>query len=258
MLHIKHIFIYPVKSLPGVAVESSEIDKKGLINDREWMLVDPNGNFITQRKFPQMTHIVAELSQNKLGFNFHGQKIDINNEDFSIPGKATLWDDIVDVLQTTHQVNTFLSDILKTKCSLVKIHPSAKRSTTLNNGFVKLNDRQPLLIVNTNSLNAFNNHLANPITFSNFRPNIVYDGKTPFEEENWEHFNIGNLKMKGEGACKRCKMINIDQENGLANPLILKTLGEAQKGKSKGIPFGLLASPLNEGSIKINDIIEVL
>ncbi|MCH7963957.1 MAG: MOSC N-terminal beta barrel domain-containing protein [Bacteroidetes bacterium] len=51
---ITGIYIYPIKSLGGISLQSSAVEERGLQYDRRWMLVDEVNHFITQRSFPQM------------------------------------------------------------------------------------------------------------------------------------------------------------------------------------------------------------
>jgi uncharacterized protein YcbX len=46
---ITALHTYPVKSCRGIALTRARIDATGLADDRHWMLVRPNGRFVTQR-----------------------------------------------------------------------------------------------------------------------------------------------------------------------------------------------------------------
>jgi uncharacterized protein len=54
MLQISELYIYPIKSLGGIAKETVEITNTGLKHDRRCMLVDDNNMFLSQRTHPQM------------------------------------------------------------------------------------------------------------------------------------------------------------------------------------------------------------
>ena len=54
MLSISQLYIYPVKSLGGIAVNTALVTERGLENDRRFMLVDEEGLFLTQRERPSM------------------------------------------------------------------------------------------------------------------------------------------------------------------------------------------------------------
>ena len=49
MLTLTEINIYPIKSLAGISLQSSEVEGRGLKYDRRWVLVDAANTFYTQR-----------------------------------------------------------------------------------------------------------------------------------------------------------------------------------------------------------------
>ncbi|MDQ7015948.1 MAG: PGPGW domain-containing protein, partial [Gammaproteobacteria bacterium] len=51
---ISSLIIYPCKSLRGISLDSVLLEARGLQDDRRWMVVDSNGEFITQRQQPRM------------------------------------------------------------------------------------------------------------------------------------------------------------------------------------------------------------
>lgn len=81
MLQISQLFVYPVKSLGGVPVATSEITNKGLKYDRRWMLVDDHLSCIAQREFPQMSLLKVQIGN---GFLTISDKF-FNNSDLIIP-----------------------------------------------------------------------------------------------------------------------------------------------------------------------------
>jgi hypothetical protein len=54
--------VYPVKSCRGIALESSPVGERGLAFDREWMIVDDDGRFVTQRDLPRLALIEPSLT----------------------------------------------------------------------------------------------------------------------------------------------------------------------------------------------------
>src|SRR5687768_11805901 len=56
------LFIYPVKSLRGIPLETAELDALGLVGDRRFLVVDESGRFLTQRVLPRMALIETALS----------------------------------------------------------------------------------------------------------------------------------------------------------------------------------------------------
>ena len=66
MLTVSQLFIYPIKSLGGIAVTSATVTDRGFQYDRRWMLVDENNCFLTQRELPQMALLQVALSEDGL------------------------------------------------------------------------------------------------------------------------------------------------------------------------------------------------
>ncbi len=85
-MKLTEINIYPIKSLKGISLQESLVEKRGLAFDRRWMLVDENNKFLTQREMPKMATLEVEIEKNKVLFgqyliaeNF-GEKVGINDK----------------------------------------------------------------------------------------------------------------------------------------------------------------------------------
>src|SRR5512136_2985267 len=68
------ITLYPVKSLAGINVTRWPVTKTGLRYDRKWMLVDNAGQFLSQRKLPQMALIKTALTDSHLILSASGME----------------------------------------------------------------------------------------------------------------------------------------------------------------------------------------
>jgi molybdenum cofactor sulfurtransferase len=55
------IYLYPIKSCAPQAVTSWPLGPNGLLYDREWALVGPDGSVITQKRLPKMTQLQPEV-----------------------------------------------------------------------------------------------------------------------------------------------------------------------------------------------------
>ena len=70
---------------------------------------------------------------------------------------------------------------------------------------VSFADAYPFLIIGEKSLEDLNSRLAAPVPMNRFRPNFVFDGGTPFIEDTFNYFKIGNIKFQGSKTmCKMC------------------------------------------------------
>src|SRR5205823_5468234 len=55
--YVSGLFVYPVKSCAGTALDVAELGERGIVHDREFMVVDRAGHFLTQRQLPRMALI---------------------------------------------------------------------------------------------------------------------------------------------------------------------------------------------------------
>jgi uncharacterized protein YcbX len=65
-IRLSQLYIYPVKSMAGIPLATSEVDAMGLQHDRRWMLVDRDGQFMTQRTHPHMVLIRPAIRDGRL------------------------------------------------------------------------------------------------------------------------------------------------------------------------------------------------
>src|ERR1700754_1817318 len=66
MTIITELNIYPVKSCRGIALDRARITATGFRHDREWLIVDANDRFVTQREAPRMALIVTAVTDTAL------------------------------------------------------------------------------------------------------------------------------------------------------------------------------------------------
>jgi len=53
-MNVSQLYIYPVKSLGGIALNTVTVTDRGFEYDRRWMLVDENNRFVSQREVAEM------------------------------------------------------------------------------------------------------------------------------------------------------------------------------------------------------------
>ncbi len=116
---------------------------------------------------------------------------------------------------------------------------------------VSLADAYPLLIIGQSSLDDLNDRMKTPVPMNRFRPNVVFTGGEPFEEDTWSRFTIGNLLFAGVKPSKRCVLIS-RPETATKGPEPLATLSTFRK-KDNGVYFGQNVIPIKTGEISIGD-----
>jgi len=261
-MHLSDIIIYPVKSLAGIHLKESLVQKKGLQYDRRWMLLDKDGKFLTQREVPEMALIIPEINNGTLSFR-HAKKdfgkIEIRINSQAGPNKKVqVWEDEVMAQSVNKEANKWFSEIFEFNCELVRIEEDAIRKNI--NGKPERNvsfaDSQAFLIIGENSLADLNSRLETPILMNRLRPNFVFSGGEPYVEDTWSSYKIGKVEIENVKPCGRCILTTVDQELGKktsAEPL--RTMSTYRKVGNK-ILFGMLGKVANgqgEEYIKVGD-----
>lgn len=267
-LYLSEIFIYPIKSLGGISLKESFVEKKGLQFDRRMMLVDENGLFMTQRTYPKMALFKTQIQDDFL-------IVTLSNSDYSIKLslmpeitngsqkiKVKIYSDDCYAIKVSNEADDFFSEILSTKCQLVYMPENQSRVVDKDKKYVQddhsvsFADGFPFLIIGQASLDELNRRLSEPISMNRFRTNFVFANGRPFEEDNWKDFFIGDIKFRAVKPCARCVITTIEQETAIKSEEPLKTLSTFRKFDNK-ILFGMNLVTYGEGKVKVGDSIKI-
>lgn len=256
---VKEIYIYPIKSLAGISVQSAQAEEMGFENDRRWMLIDAENQMLTQREHRIMSQFYPQISEGKITITFQDQEHEFSiNEHLQNSLEVNVWDDKSEVVEVNHGTSKWFSQHLGFECKLVKIiknggrkHESSKLKETFN---VSLADGYPYLLIGSKSLDFLNDKLHEKITIKRFRPNIVVSSENPHEEDDYKTFAIGEVQFKNIKPCRRCVMVNNDPENGRLKKEPLKTLSK-YRNVDNSVLFGTNIVSLNAGNIKVGDAV---
>jgi uncharacterized protein len=260
-LRLSEIWIYPVKSLGGIPLKSAEILEKGFAYDRRWMLIDEQRNCMTQRVYPQMAllRLSMEYSGNDVVFNvaYNGDSIKIFfKQAIGSIINATIWDDQVEVVEVSSEHSEWFSAQLGIRCTLVFFPEENARPVDvryqMNKEHVSLADAYPFMILGDATLADLNARLEQPVPMNRFRPNLVFTGGEPFEEDTWENFRIGSKRFKGVKLCARCVLTTVDQETGQKSKEPLATLAKYRNRDGK-VLFGQNVIAIDHGKIYEGD-----
>ncbi|ERM84771.1 hypothetical protein P872_23980 [Rhodonellum psychrophilum GCM71 = DSM 17998] len=264
-MFLKDIYIYPIKSLGGIRLESAMLEEKGFQYDRRWMLVDENGLFCSQRTLPQMALLQVQLEANGLLVNVKtdpNQKIHIpfeNSNEEEI--RVEIWEDQVVAQVLDAAINEWFSGQLRTKCRLVVMNNKANRRLkpkyAVHNEEVSFADGMPYLIIGQSSLDDLNEKLDIPVPMDRFRPNLVFSGGEAFLEDGWDKIRIGEATFKITKPCARCVMTTIDQNSGIKNKEPLKTLSK-YRTVGNNVMFGQNMLLLGGEKVQIGDLITAI
>jgi hypothetical protein len=277
MLRVTGIFIYPVKSCSGYAVSNWGITRYGLRHDREFLVVDQQWSFLTQRAQPKLALVQTFPERDllrlrapnlpEMTFPWFGSP-----EDHPIESKRSvaIWRDQVEVDDCGDEIAEWFSAHLGCKARLVRmgyryrrlVQPEkvpAVHQEALGIREVGFADAYPFLIISEASLADLNHRLAQPIPMNRFRPNIVVGGALdPYAEDQWQSIDIGSLRFRNGAPCIRCIVTTTDQITLERDPEPLKTLATYRRNSDGGVNFGMnFFCESSTGTIRVGDLIRL-
>lgn len=263
-LVLSEIWIYPIKSLAGIRLKKANVKQKGLEHDRRFMLVDETGRFLTQREHPGMALFNVSIANDLLTIESRTsrQTLTIALEPSGGEGlPVQIWDDEVEALEIDPSFSDWFSKEMKINCKLVYFPETNRRDVDPKYARAKeqvsLADGYPCLVIGQSSLDDLNNRLEIPLPMKRFRPNFVFTGGAPFEEDEWKNFKIGKNRFVGVKPCARCVLTTVDPETGIKGKEPLATLATYRRRENK-ILFGQNLIPIDYDEVCEGDEIELL
>jgi len=247
---IAALYVYPVKSCRGIRLAAATMTERGLAYDREWMIVDASGRFLSQREVPALALIRTALSAAAL------ELADSDGSTLSIPfarqgptREVTVWRDTVPAIDQGDEASAWLSGRLGREVRLVRFDPAVRRGcnkvyvgeSEARTGFA---DAYPLLVLSEASLADLNARLAAPLPVNRFRPNVLLAGCEAYDEDHIDEIAAGAIRMKLVKPCTRCQITTTDQQTAERGREPLATLGSYRMNTAlEGVTFGVNAIP---------------
>ncbi len=260
---LSEIFIYPVKSLAGIKVSNWTVNKKGLLHDRKWMLIDSNKQFLSQRRLPEMVLIKTQLTENQLILSTETSgsvTLPLYPDSGSVIN-TTIWHDQCLAHTTTPEVDQWLSDFLDIECQLVYQPDIAIRpvdpdyaSITDQVGFA---DGFPFLIISSASLASLNQEMKQQLPIERFRPNLVISQCESYAEDSWREISINNINFRLPKPCSRCSVPTINTQTARIGKEPLTTLNRLRKW-NKHVYFGQNALHGSTGQLSVGSSVEII
>lgn len=259
MLTVSELYIYPVKSLGGIAVSTARLTDRGFEYDRRWMLVDTDNRFLSQREFPQMALLQVELHEQGLLVRHKHNDRHVLRVPLEPEGKSCIvgvWDDVCSARWVNEEADEWFSSMLSFPCRLVYMPDASRRPVDTQYAhrreITSFADAFPLLLIGQTSLDELNSRLSSPLPMDRFRPNIVFTGGPPYHEDDMSHFQIAGISFYGVKPCARCVITTIDQQTAGKGKEPLRTLN-GYRSRNNKIYFGQNLLFEGAGQISVND-----
>ncbi len=245
-MHLSQLFIYPIKSLSGISLQSATVVERGLQYDRRFQLTDEHGTFLTQRTLGKLALFHTAIEGNELVVSCSGE-LGTDNIRFPLElsegesKRVTTWEQATEAIVSHETVNAFFSQKIGMPCDLVYMPNYAYRPVDTKyapeNTFQPFTDGYPFLVISEGSLSDLNSRLEVPVGMDRFRPNFVVAGAAPFAEDHWQSFTIGESLFKAVKPCSRCIMTTVEQSTGEKGKEPLRTLASYRTVANK-VLFG--------------------
>jgi len=256
LARIAALFVYPVKSCRGIAVERARVTARGLaagVSDREWMIVDDAGRFVSQREYPQLALVAVTIDGTHLTLNAPGLGplvVPIGGNGRPVRD-VVVWHSTVRAHDMGDAAAAWLSRWLGTSVRLVRF--DFRRQRACNREFVgnsgahtAFADGYPILVIGDGSLGELNRRLAAKgeveLPMNRFRPNVVLSGLDANEEDHLDTIDAGDVRLRLVKPCTRCRITTTNQDTAEVGTEPLRTLASYRTDdRLGGVTFGMNA-----------------
>ncbi|MCG8418251.1 MAG: MOSC domain-containing protein [Proteobacteria bacterium] len=259
---LSELNVYPLKSTRGLSVEVGYIERRGLRDDRRWMLIDSADRYLTQRQHPRLTLVDVTVSDSGLVVS-SGDRPNV-----SVPRGggaaiwAQIWHDRVAVEHCATGCDEWFTRYLGIDCRVVYMPEGTRRPVNptyaaSDDDTVSFADGFPLHLLSQESLDELNRRLEKPVTMRRFRPNIVVRGCAAHDEDTWNVIRIGDVEFDVVKPCKRCTIPTVDLATGKPGKEPLRTLATYRR-RDRLVLFGQNLIPRKAGTVRLGQAVEVL
>lgn len=244
-MRLRGINIHPVKSTAIRPVKEAYVGRAGLVGDREWMIVDGDGELVSAREIRELFSIVADTPAT-------GGSADLR---LSAPGHDAIevalpTGDVRDITMFKQvkmsarpagsEADAWLRRVLdREDVSLVWCHDPFQRVLKATDGFgvhdhAAFHDDSPVSLITEASVAAIDDWSPETITVERFRPSLVVEGvEKAFAEDGWSEIAIGPVRLRMITPVSRCVMTTIDPETLEKSKDPLRTLAAHRKWDGK-------------------------
>lgn len=259
---IRQLFIHPIKGCRGIELREAMLGPTGLevdgIGDREWVLVDADGEFVSQRDFPRLALVETRLTPSSLRVKAPGMlQLEVPFASEGDVVQARVWNDSVSAVTQGEIADAWFSNFIGVPLRLLRFDPehtrlAPHRWTGKDDAPYKFADAFPLLVTTQASLDDLNARLARgghaAVGMERFRTNIVLEGLPAFEEDYAKRLHIGNgdrgVSLRNVKPCARCTVPGVDPATGEQGSAVTDALAAYRTrsgSEPQGVMFGINA-----------------
>lgn len=227
------LWIYPVKSCRGLRLNEAVLAPHGFVHDREWMVVRPDGRFVTQREEPRLALVETELRPDALVLR--APQLEALEIPFHSRSRtrhpATVWGDTVSAWDEGARAAAWFGEFLAGEFRLVRWDETQRRPTDPKwtadvPGEAHFADAYPYLVLGEETLADLNERLrpGPALPVDRFRTNLLITGLGVAGEDLTSTLKSDDVEFRLVKPCTRCVMTTTDQRTGVRGSEPLRTL----------------------------------
>ncbi len=218
---------YPVKAMGGEDLTSAEVDRRGLVGDRWYAVVDADGRLASHKDTPRMRR-----RDGMTGFVARTHD----------PGRVVVDDEeghswsVEDPALASH-----LSAVLG---AAVNLEPE---------GGTSHQDDGAVSIVGTATLRWCAEHWDLDADPRRLRVNLLLETDEPFVEESWigRRLSVGSVDLVVDSRIERCRTVDVPQDGATARGRWLKPLAA-----ERDMCLAVYARPSRPGTFSVGDLVD--
>jgi uncharacterized protein len=264
VISVAGLYIYPIKSCRGIAVQAVRLDDLGPQLDRRFMLVDDEAVYITQRAEPRLALVGVAIHPTALLVSAKGMrpfKLPLTVPEGSAVFEAQVWNHRGPVIDAGSEAAEWFSEFIGRSCRLVRCPPSRLRQVSAKHSpeeaYTAFTDGYPELLLSEASIADLGQRANQTFPVDRFRPNILVSGCEPYAEDHWKRIRIGQVELDVVKPCQRCVITTIDQATGEAGTEPLATLAKYRR-QDKAVMFGQNCVHRGLGLLRVGDEVEII
>ncbi len=245
MATIAGLFVYPLKSGRGLACPRVRLSATGFEWDRQWMLVNAHGVFLSQRTHPQLARVVPQIEAAELVLHAPGlAPLHLPCTGSGARRSVRVHEDVCVGLDEGDAAAEWVSRVAGEPARLMRVPPhSERRANPTFAGTVPapmgFADGFPVLVCNRASLEDLNRRLPQAIPMERFRPNVVLEQLPAWAEDRIDTLTIGAVMLRLVKPCTRCTIPSIDQQTGDPSTDPAPVLRQFRYSRAlRGVTFG--------------------
>lgn len=243
---LSEIWVYPVKSCAGVSLRQSTLTETGLEWDRSWMVVNAQGQLVSQRQAPAMAlmetrfrgsdvvlrapgmlalHLALDQAEGPTRVTVHGHEMPA----YDMGNLAAQW--VSDYLSQSPEGQA-LGPLRLARFDPEHQRPSDPQWAMGHAGLNTFGDGFPLLVASAASMIEFNRRAQAlgqaESDIRRFRPNLVLSGLQPHQEDQIKRLRLdtpqGSIEISLVKPCVRCSVPDVNPTTGQKDQWALPVL----------------------------------